>query len=706
MFGQDVAIDLLGDFGIGVGLYFSSLRAVAFITLIAGCINLPNILYYASDEYSKSQPGVNVILKGSAICTEQEWVPCPTCNIDNFHYSRSRIAGTATITPDGELRTLVFALKNACDGATFRAGIMNMASLGFILLAFAALSLYQRRKQIAYDEQEQTTQDYSIEIFNPPSDATEPEEWKEFFESRFACHLTSCTVTIDNDLLIKALAKRREVLSDIEELIEDDVTLSTLTLSQRAAKIEHGRLCLSRLQSALSPGVPELVDRLTVLNTRIQGLVQQEYRATRVFCTFETEVAQRQVLSRMTVGAVTAMRNNTHAINPNLLFRGEHVLLVREAEEPSAIRWMDLDESWSTKIRQITFSTIISLVSIAAAAAIVYLCRRKGIMYAALAISVANAIFPMIAKAVTHFESHASETGKQISLYLKIAIFRWVITAIVITIITPFTSTITDGPEHLLQSVYIIFFADLVTSNVLQLADPVSNFNRHFLAPRARTQERMNLLMSGTEYSIAERYTNMSKTLFLTFYYCAIFPSTFFVCAITLLVNFYVDKFSLMRTWKPAPMLGPYVAIFSRVYLMSTAIVAFAVASSYWYSGFPFDNLCSENKSHSAYYGNWKITNGEGQDVTATIEPGVRSYYFCNQFIGPGKQFLFPAIPGASSTWMTDEQTQLTEIYGWLSVGVMGLFGLLLLRRFLVSIKSLFGTSHKVSTVSIFTPLL
>lgn len=688
----------LGDFGIGVGLYFSSLRAVAFITLIAGCINLPNILYYASDAYSNSQPGINYLLKGSAICTEHVWVPCPTCNIDEFHYSRSRIAGTATVTPDGELQTLVFALKNACDGATFRVGIMNMASLGFILLAFAALSLYQRRKQITYDEQEQTAQDYSIEIFNPPADATEPEEWKEFFESRFGGHLTCCTVTIDNDLLIKALAQRRDVLSDIEELIDDDVSLSTLTLSQRAAKIEHGRLFLGRLQSILSPGIPELVDRLTVLNTRIQGLVQQEYRATRVFCTFETEAAQRQVLSKMTVGAMTAMRNNTHRINPNLLFRGEHVLLVREAEEPSAIRWMDLDESWGTKVKQLTFSTIISLACIVAVAVIVYLCRRNGIMYAALAISIANAVFPLIAKAVTHLESHASEAGKQISLYIKIAIFRWVITAIVITIITPFTSTITAGPEHLLQSVYIIFFADLVTSNVLQLADPVSNFNRHILAPRARSQERMNLLMSGTEYSIAERYTNMSKTLFLTFYYCAIYPGAFFLCAITLFVSFYVDKFSLMRTWKPAPMLGPYVAMFSRIYLMSSAIVALGVVSSYWYSGFPFDNLCSENISHSAYYGNWIITDGEGQESTAVIEPGMRSYYFCNQFIGPGPQFSFPAIPPSSATWMTFEQIQLTNIYGWVSVGVLGLFGLFLLYRLLRSIKHLFGTSHKVSS--------
>jgi hypothetical protein len=685
----------LGDFGIGVGLYFSYLRAVAFITLIAGCINIPNILYYASDEYSKSQPGVLFLLKGSAICTEQVWVPCPSCSVNQFHFSRSRIAGATTITQSGELQTLVFALKNACDGAKFVVGIMNLASLGFILLAMAALALYQRRNQITFDEQEQTAQDYSVEITNPPADATEPEEWKEFFESRFAGHLTCCTVTIDNDFLIKALAERREVLFEIEERLKDGLILDTLTLSELAVKVQHSRLC-PMLKSRLLPGMPELVGRLSVLNTQIQGLAQQEYRATRVFCTFETEGAQRQVLSKMTVGYLAALRNNTYKINSNLLFRGEHVLHVREPEEPNCIRWTDLDENWITKVTQLSVSTLISFACIAAVAVIVYLLFLKSALYAALAISISNAIFPFIAKAVTSFESHTSMTGMQTSLLLKITAFRWVVTAIIITIITPFTSTITNGPEHLIQSIYTIFLADLVTSNVLQLADIPSNFNRHFLAPRARSQDRMNLLMSGTEYSIAERYTNVSKTLFLTFYYSAIYPSAFFLCALTLFVNFFVDKFCLLRMWKPSPMLGASIASFSRIYLMTSAIGAMAVVSSYIYSGFPFDNLCAENVSHSAYYGTWKIIDGKGHESNAVIEPGVRSYHFCDQFLAPSFPAL-PKVPPSGSTWMTAEQEQLTVITGWVSVGVVGIIGLIFLYRLLRAIKNLFNTSHRVS---------
>lgn len=688
----------MGDFGLGVGLYFSSLRAIALITLIAGLINLPNILYFASDAYSAKQPDVNFLLKGTAICTEQVWVPCPTCPINNYENARYRIAGTTTVTPDGELQTLVFAKKNTCDGATMNVGIVNIASLGFIMLAVAVLSVYQKKKQVQFDEQEQTAQDYSIEITNPPRDATEPEEWKTFFEKKFGVHTTCCTVTIDNDLLVKALAERRGVLRQIEEKIKEGAAANTLSLSEYAAKVEHRRGFIGNFQSRIAPGIPELVGRLTVLNQKIQGLAQQSYRATRVFCTFETEKMQRDVLTKMKVGPMTAYMNRVHAINPNLLFRGEFVLDVREAEEPSTIRWMDLDERWSTKIKQISVTTLVSAMIIVAVAVIVALCRSQGAAYAALAISIANAVFPMIAKMLTNAEAHSSETGKQSSLFVKIAIFRWVVTAIVITIITPFTSTITPGQDHLLQSIWIIFFADLVTSNILQLADPVSNFKRHYLAPRAKSQERMNLLMSGTEYTIAERYTNMTKTLFLTFYYCAIYPSIFFICAVSLFVNFFVDKFSIMRTWKPAPMLGTSIAKFSRIYFMTTSVAALALVSSYMFSGFPYDNLCADDSSHSAYYGNWLVTDGTGQTSTAVVEPNQRSFHFCNQYIGPGQNFVFPASPNAQpsgSQWMTSGQEQLVSIYGILSAAVLGLVGAVFAYRIFRLFQKLFSASYK-----------
>ena len=51
-----------------------------------------------------------------------------------------------------------------------------------------------------------------------------------------------------------------------------------------------------------------------------------------------------------------------------------------------------------------------------------------------ITISVSNLVFPEFAKWLTEFEAHFSEGDKQTSLYFKIALFRWINTAILITI--------------------------------------------------------------------------------------------------------------------------------------------------------------------------------------------------------------------------------------------------------------------------------
>lgn len=157
----------------------------------------------------------------------------------------------------------------------------------------------------------------------------------------------------------------------------------------------------------------------------------------------------------------------------------------------------------------------------------------------------------------------------------------------------PFTRTI-DVDEGLIPAIWAIFFAEIVTTNAIQLLDPVGHVQRHFLAPRAASQDAMNLNMQGQVIELAERYTNMTKILFLALWYCSIYPCTLFLCSFALLVNFFTDRFSLMRTWKRAPALGTSISKFSRKYFFSTAIIAMAIVSSYYWSGFPFDNVCSE----------------------------------------------------------------------------------------------------------------
>lgn len=47
----------LGDWGIGWGLYFASLRGLMILCLISGFVSIPNMLYFSGKDYSGGQEG-------------------------------------------------------------------------------------------------------------------------------------------------------------------------------------------------------------------------------------------------------------------------------------------------------------------------------------------------------------------------------------------------------------------------------------------------------------------------------------------------------------------------------------------------------------------------------------------------------------------------------------------------------------------------
>jgi hypothetical protein len=65
----------LVEWGIGVDLYFSSVRMICFMFFIAGMMNISSIYYYASGEYSGDESR-GFAVEGSAICTQTYWAIC------------------------------------------------------------------------------------------------------------------------------------------------------------------------------------------------------------------------------------------------------------------------------------------------------------------------------------------------------------------------------------------------------------------------------------------------------------------------------------------------------------------------------------------------------------------------------------------------------------------------------------------------------
>jgi len=117
-------------------------------------------------------------------------------------------------------------------------------------------------------------------------------------------------------------------------------------------------------------------------------------------------------------------------------------------------------------------------VLIALGAVFIALARNISTTWSAILIVTFNALTPKVVRYLTSFESHIDETSYTSSAYIKVTMLRWVNTAIVTAIISPFAYTIADG-DHLIKGIRILFTAELVQRPILQLTDIMGNLKRH-----------------------------------------------------------------------------------------------------------------------------------------------------------------------------------------------------------------------------------
>uniref|UniRef100_A0A7R9WLA2 Uncharacterized protein n=1 Tax=Craspedostauros australis TaxID=1486917 RepID=A0A7R9WLA2_9STRA len=195
----------------------------------------------------------------------------------------------------------------------------------------------------------------------------------------------------------------------------------------------------------------------------------------------------------------------------------------------------------------------------------------------------------------------------------------------------------------------------------------------------------------------------MTKIMFLTFWYSSIFPGALFLCAITLTVNYYTDRFSLMRSWQRAPHVSTEISVYSRHYFFSAACGFLVVMTSFYWAAFPFDNMCpledEDVALDPAYHGTHffdgidRLTN-ETVVRNATISEDTPLFRFCNQdYIFRPDGFFFPFMYREGrdgGEWMNKEQRQLSIVFGWTSVVVLLLIGCKFVVGFVNIIRSMF----------------
>ena len=147
----------LGDFGLGVGFYFSSRVAMMIIFAVIGSLNAFTIMaYYRSKAYATGKDDLPYDLRTSAVCHNDM-----TICLDKECYNK--------------------ASRSHCPMLCFEDGFVDIISTGILLAYLILVTISQQHIADSVDVREQTSKDYSIVVEDPSRLANDPEEWRTYF---------------------------------------------------------------------------------------------------------------------------------------------------------------------------------------------------------------------------------------------------------------------------------------------------------------------------------------------------------------------------------------------------------------------------------------------------------------------------------------------------------------------------------------------
>jgi hypothetical protein len=148
----------------------------------------------------------------------------------------------------------------------------------------------------------------------------------------------------------------------------------------------------------------------------------------------------------------------------------------------------------------------------------------------------------------------------------------------------------------------------------------------------AVSQEELNKSYEGVDWMLGERYTDMLKTLFMGLFFAPLIPGSMFITAVALVIQFWVDKASMLKVWRPGRMAdGRQVSFVSKFFVLA------AVMSHVWMA--------------QEVYANWPYK---------TIEHKV----YCGLF----------GCYRENADWLGKKQVDLLNVYASFAIYVMGAF--------------------------------
>jgi hypothetical protein len=641
-------LDAFRDFGIGLALYLSTRLSLGVVFMVLGFINIYTMRYFASPAYNPTPELLKWNEIGSAACLKRPKI-CLNFECTETHH------------------------RNDCP-LQFHQGILDMFTCACLFLFLFIITYVQLRLAEDMDVAEQTAQDYSILVDDPEGEDDDPEEWRHFFGQYGKVSIV--TIAVANGELMLALAKKRNIKFQIvmeqagdKSGMDHFMGKALSSVPKKAEKEEdekaeggepakdaepeldkdgNPKKPKKSLKAKLIKGLDHWEAQLDKVEAIIEEKAQLVPFVVKVFVTFETETAQRRCLNDLTIGTIPALLNKSARITPDKQFRFTNVLAVTEAPEPSEILYAGMHVPMVKRVRSFIRGCVLAIALLFIASDLTELVAQASQTGAAIMISVWNAALPVAMKQLTNAESHISAGSKQNSLLIKLVLVRWINTGIMIYVACPFHKMLSQQQVAMIAK---ILFADASTKPLFQAIDIGGCLKRYIFAKTAKTQDRMNSYFLGTEYDLAERYTDMTKTMFVCLFFMPVFPQGLFYCSFACFLALMSDMYCLARVWRQGPMLDDALTKKSRTHI-ALALWVHVVMSLHYYASWPFDHICPTEDEVD-----------HGSALKAGVTDFTR-YYHCkisqqhNGFIGD-----VVVMP-----WMSEPQARLVRYYTIIAV--------------------------------------
>ena len=272
----------------------------------------------------------------------------------------------------------------------------------------------------------------------------------------------------------------------------------------------------------------------------------------------------------------------------------KHYLSIEDAPEPEDIIFENLEFSWLQRLLRIFFAYIISFILIAICFFfILYINRfqikeskenndlyRYGLSVSvSLVIVIINLIFQKILVYLTEIEKQICMTNFFLSYSIKLT-FLTFLTSVII----PFLSS-NYYMKQLNHDILIINCFTMFLSNSFLI--PISwTFNFDYFLKKLRIyiinkkkkhlpQDELNNLYELLDMDIASKYSYITRTLLMTFFYIPIFPLGLLITFLGFIFSFFLEKYNFMKKYKKPIMLNSRIyEVYSNYFVINLFVIS------------------------------------------------------------------------------------------------------------------------------------